>query len=110
MGERNKQMNFRVSEREYDLIRMKMQLAGIKKPGAYLRKMAIDGYIVRLDLSDIKELLKLAHIDSKNLNQMAKHVNENGSIYVGDIAELKKGQKEILDKLCAVYEKLISIK
>jgi hypothetical protein len=108
MEYRNKQMNFRVTESEYQTIRKRMELTGIEKPGAYLRRMAMYGYVLRLDLSDLKEILRLVHINSNNLNQYAKKANETGSIYAADIEDLKNGQQEILKLLRNIYERLLS--
>ena len=69
---RTKQINFRVTESEYARISEKMQEAGIKYSSAYLRKMAMDGYILKLDLGDLQEIQRLARINSNNINQMAK--------------------------------------
>ena len=56
MEYRYKQLNFRVTDSEYEIIQKKMKLSGIKKPTAYLRKMAMDGYVIRLDLSELTEI------------------------------------------------------
>ena len=80
MEYRYKQLNFRVTDSEYEIIQKKMKLSGIKKPTAYLRKMAMDGYVIRLDLSELTEILRLARINSNNLNQVAKRANETGNI------------------------------
>ena len=72
MEYRYKQLNFRVTDSEYEIIQKKMKLSGIKKPTAYLRKMAMDGYVIRLDLSGLTEILRLARINSNNLNQVAR--------------------------------------
>ncbi|MCF0127351.1 MAG: plasmid mobilization relaxosome protein MobC, partial [Pseudobutyrivibrio sp.] len=69
MDRRRVQMNFRVSEAEADLIRKKMAEVGIRSPGAYLRKMALDGYCVRLEIQDIKEVIFLLRNATNNLNQ-----------------------------------------
>ena len=108
MEYRNKQMNFRVTESEYRTICKRMELTGIEKPGAYLRRMAMYGYVLRLDLSDLKEILRLVHINSNNLNQYAKKANETGSIYAADIEDLKNSQQEILKLLRNIYERLLS--
>ena len=76
---------------------------------AYIRKMAIDGYIVRLDLSDVNEVARLLHINSNNLNQYAKQANTNGSIYYGDIQKLKRQHEELCGLLKAIYQRLLSI-
>lgn len=57
--------------------------------GAYLRKMAMDGYCVNLELKDVKEFVRLLRICSNNLNQYAKKANETGSIYQEDIRDLQ---------------------
>ncbi len=77
---------------------------------AFLRKMVMDGYIVRMDMTDIKEVLRLVGINSKNLNQYAKRANETGSIYAEDIDDLLIGQKEIIGLLRQVLDRLSAIK
>ncbi len=91
------------------LIEKKMKQAGIRNMSAYIRKMAIDGYVIRLDTSDLREISRLLSINSNNLNQIAKRANETGSIYIKDINELKDQQEEIHDALRKVYESFISI-
>lgn len=110
MDYRNKQMNFRVTETEHEVIRERMALFGITHPGAYLRKMAMNGYIINLDLSDVKELVRLSRINSNNLNQYAKKANETGSIYEADVKDLQSGQAEIIMLLRELLEKLSGIK
>ena len=110
MEYRDKQMNFRVTESEYEVIRKRMELIGIKSPSAYLRKMAMNGYIIQMDLSDLKELVRIEHINSNNINQYARRANETGSIYSKDIEDLKQGQEEVLKLLRDLYEKLSEIK
>ena len=110
MEYRNKQLNFRVTESEYEVIKKRMKMAGIRHPSAYLRKMAMNGYVINLDLSDLKEILRLANIDSKNLNQIAMRANETGVVCQQDIKDLKKTHDAILDLLRDSYEKLASIK
>lgn len=99
-------INFRIDEKDAELIKEKMEKAGVSNMSAYLRKMAIDGYVISLDLSDLKEILRLLRINSNNLNQYAKKANETGNIYLEDIRELQKSQNEILMKLKEVIQKL----
>lgn len=110
MDYRDKQMNFRVTEAEYEIIRERMAHVGITHPSAYLRKMAMDGYIINLDLSDVKELVRLSRINPNNLNQYAKKANETGSIYETDIRDLQSGQTEIISLLRELLEKLSGLK
>ncbi len=90
-------------------IEERMKEAGIKNMSAYIRKMAIDGYVVRLDLSDVNEVARLLHINSNNLNQYAKQANTNGSIYYGDIQKLKRQHEELCNLLKAIYQRLLTI-
>lgn len=92
-----------------ELIEKKMKQVGIKNMSAYIRKMAIDGYVIRLDTSELSEISRLLRINSNNLNQIAKRANETGSIYINDIKELKVQQDEILEALKKVYDGFLCI-
>ena len=99
---RTVQMHFRVSETEAERIRIKMKDAGIGSIGAYLRKMALDGYCIRLELREVKELVSLLRRCSNNLNQYAKRANESGSIYEEDILDVR-------ERLDAIWEEMKKI-
>nr|WP_297709241.1 plasmid mobilization relaxosome protein MobC [uncultured Butyrivibrio sp.] len=107
--ERN-EIHVRVSVEERDMIRKRMESTGIKNLNAFMKKMAIDGYIIMLDLSDIKEVVRLIRINSNNLNQYVKRANENGSIYLQDIRQLQEQQEEIWESIKQVLERLSNIK
>lgn len=94
-GNREKQIHFLVNESEAQALRKRMEEMGIHNMGAYLRKMALNGYCVRLDLDDVKELVSLLRYCSNNLNQYAKKANETGSIHQADIIDLKSRLDEI---------------
>lgn len=106
---RNIQLHFRVNEEERNLIKKRMELTGIKSPGVYLRKMAIDGYIITLDLSDIKEVIRLLRICSNNINQYAKKANETDNIYKEDIQDIKRSQEELWLLLKEILKRLSGI-
>ena len=106
---RNKQILFLVNEEEEKLMKEKMTNMGITHMSAYLRKMAIDGFFIQLDLSDLKEAIRLLRICSNNLNQYAKKANETGSIYEEDILELKQNQKELWELIKAILDKLSNL-
>lgn len=72
-----------------------MDEAGIRNMSAYVRKMALDGICVKLDLEDVRELSVLLRRCSNNLNQYAKRANETGSIYAADITDLQTRLDEI---------------
>lgn len=80
---------FKVSPEEKEIIDKKMELLGTHNQRAYLRKMAVDGYIVRVDMTDVKELAALLRNCSNNLNQIARRVNSTGNLYEEDITDLK---------------------
>lgn len=84
-----------VTEEERKLIEQKMAQLPTRQIGAYLRKMAIDGLIIYTDTTDIKEMNKELHSIGVNINQIAKRVNETGSIYEEDIKEIQERLKEI---------------
>ena len=74
-----------------------------------MKKMAIDGYIIVLDLSDVKEVVRLLRINSNNLNQYAKKANETGNIYIQDIKQIKEQQEEIWIAVKDVLARLAAI-
>ena len=79
------------------MIKTKMAQAGIDNMSAYIRKMVIDGYVVNLDMPELRELtIKMKSI-SNSENQIAKRVNSTGNLYEADIEEIKKNQEEIYE-------------
>lgn len=109
MSERSKRIELRVTEDELMQIRKCMEEAGISSLTAYLVRMALNGYVIVMDLSDLKEILRLMQISGNNLNQYAKKANETGSIYHEDIEELKANQKEILLEMRKVLNRLMAL-
>ena len=102
-------LELRVTEDELMKIRDRMEEAGISSLTAYLVRMATHGYVIVMDLSDLKEILRLLQISGNNLNQYAKKANETGSIYHEDIEEMKNNQKEILQEMRKVLDRLTAI-
>ncbi len=83
-------LQFYVSEQERDLIQAKMELYGTGNMSAYLRKIAIDGYVVNLELPELGEMISLLRRSSNNLNQLAKRVHETGRFYDADLEDLRR--------------------
>ena len=110
MEKRDVVMSFRVTPSEAKRIKDRMKDAGVRKPGAFLRKMAVDGYIIRLDLEELREATRLMRITSNNVNQYAKKANETGSIYETDIKEIKQNQEELWELLNGILERLSTIR
>ena len=92
---RNIQLKIWVTEEERRLIDEKMKLLPTSQIGAYIRKMAIDGYVIYTDTSNIKEMNKHLQAIGRNINQIAKRVNQTNSIYKEDISELTERLEEI---------------
>ena len=99
----------RISKEDRERIRIKMAQAGVVNMSGYLRKMALDGYCIRLDLKDLKELIRLLRICSNNLNQYAKRANETGSIYQEDIQDLQVRLTQIWETAREILKRLASI-
>lgn len=110
-GKRNRdvQLNFRVSPHELELIEAKMAQVGTTNREAYLRKMAIDGYIVRLDVPELKELVSLLRYSSNNLNQLTRRVHETGRVYDADLEDILQKQEAIWSGVNEILTRLSSI-
>lgn len=93
--ERGIKINFWTSQEEHELIQRKMELAGVRNMSAYLRKMAIDGYVVRLDLPELRDLASNVRRSGANLNQLARRVNETGRFYDADLEDLRQSQERL---------------
>ena len=93
--QRTVQINFRVTEEERALIEQKMKLIPTDNMAVYLRKIAIDGYIIHVDHSDIKAMTAEIQKIGVNVNQIARRVNATGNVYAEDIAEIKGALEEI---------------
>jgi len=92
---RTVQVKFRVTKEEHALIEEKMKLIPTRNMAAYLRKMAINGYIIQIDHTDIKAMTAEIQKIGVNINQIAKRVNATGSAYQEDIEEIKEVLNEI---------------
>ena len=92
---RTVKLHFMVTEHERELIRQKMAQLGTNNLGVYLRKMAVDGYIVKLELPELSELLSLLRRTSNNVNQIARRVHETGNIYNTDLEDILQKQQEL---------------
>lgn len=106
---REVQLNFRVSPEELALIEQKMAQLGTKNREAYLRKMALDGYVVRLELPELKELVSLMRYSSNNLNQLARRVNETERIYDADLEDISRRQEALWDGVHQVLTQLAKL-
>ena len=107
---RNIQLHFMVSENERAQIRENMKRLGTRNMGAYLRKMAIDGYVVKLDLPELRELVSLLRYSSNNLNQLTRRVHETGRVYAADMDDILQNQERIWQAASGILSRLAAIR
>lgn len=103
------QLKFRVTPEEQALIHQKMEQYGTENMAAYLRKMAIDGYVVRLDLPELRELVSLLRRSSNNLNQLTRRVHETGRFYDADLEDLRQSNDQLWEAARSVLKGLSAI-
>ena len=106
---RDVQLNFRVSPEELALIEQKMTQLGTSNREAYLRKMALDGYVVRLELPELKELVSLMRRSSNNLNQLTRRVHETGRIYDADLEDISQRHEALWDGVHRILTQLAKL-
>ena len=97
-------LQFYVSEQERKLIQTKMEQYSTTNLSAYLRKIAIDGYVVNLELPELGEMVSLLRRSSNNLNQLTKRVHETGQFYDADLEDLRRDY----DGLWEAAQKILS--
>ena len=107
---RNIMVRFRVTPEEKAMIEEKMSQVGTSNMEAYLRKMSIDGYILKLDLPELKEMISLLRRSGNNLNQIARRVNETGRLYDADIGCLHEDQERLWAAANEILRRLSAIK
>lgn len=103
-------LKVRVTPEERELIRQKMALLGTDNMAAYMRKMAIDGYVVKLDLPELREMVSLLRYSSNNLNQLTRRVHETGRIYAADMDDILQNQERIWQAASGILSRLAAIK
>ncbi len=103
------QIHVMMTEEEYGLIKERAQDAKIGNLSAYMRKMAIDGYVINVKISEISEAIKLLRYSSNNINQIARHANETGSVYKSDIEDIKENYDKLWDSMKDILKQLNEI-
>lgn len=109
MKTQDARIEVRLTRDEKELIYERMKKIPTNNMSAFIRKMALNGYIVVLDLSDVKEAVRLLRINSNNLNQYAHKANATGKVYQEDIEQLKKQHEEIWEVMNSVLMRLSNI-
>lgn len=108
MAEKEKRLvqhNFKTTESETRIMRKKMDALGITNESAYMRALALNGYILKLDLPQIREMIRLLSNMTNNLNQIARRLNAQGQMYDTEMEEMLQKQ----DELWRMMRKLLSI-
>ncbi len=109
MREYTDYIRIKLKKGDREKIREHMEEAGIENMSAFIRKMAIDGYVIRLDLSDVNEVSRLLRINTNNINQIAKKANETGNIYYSEIKRIQNGQDQIWMMMKAILQRLSTV-
>ena len=107
---RDETIILRLSKTEKNRIYEKMLGMGIRSLSAYIRKMALDGYCLNLDLPQLRRMAYLLQMCSNNLNQYAKRANESGSIYAEDIRDLQRRLDELWEMQKLILKRLSGIR
>ena len=105
----NKQIHIKLSEEDLERIRKRMEQIGVRNMSAYIRKMAIDGYYIHIDFSELLEIIKLLKIDSNNINQIAKVANSCGTVDGKTISDMKENHERVLKKVEKTFNKYLDI-
>ena len=103
------EVKFHVDEAELQIIRRKMAQVGTTCMAAYLRKMALDGHILRLELPELREMISLLRRTSNNANQIARRVNATGRIYDTDTEQIRQSIDAIWQQQNLILEKLAAL-
>ena len=96
---KSRDIHIRLSNDELKLIKEKMQLHNCENMSAFIRKMAIDGYVINFDIPELDELISLLRKTSNNINQIAKKVNSTDKIYGNEIKEIQSSQSKLWEKI-----------
>jgi len=107
--ERSVSRLLRLKPQENALLEQKIQQSGIKNREAFMRKMLLEGYVLSLELPELKEILRLTRYTSNNVNQIARHAHETGRYYIEDIEQMVRNQQAIQDALKEVLNRLAAL-
>ena len=107
--ERSVSRLLRLTPQENALLEQKIQQSGIKNREAFMRKMLLEGYVLGLELPELKEILRLTRYTSNNVNQIARHAHETGRYYIEDIEQMVRNQEAIQDALKEVLNRLAAL-
>lgn len=103
---RNYLLSFWVSPEEQQKIKKRAKQYGSRNLSSYLRKMAMTGYVLHLDIPELREILSLFRYAGNNLNQLTRRANESGHIYENELRDLREDQRKIEEQLGGILARL----
>ena len=106
---RDIRIDLHISQEEYDLMQERMTEVGTANMSAFIRKMALNGYVLHVDLTPVKELASLQRRCSNNLNQIALNVNTYGGIYPQELTALRNDYTSLWNPLSDLIKLLADI-
>jgi hypothetical protein len=106
---RNISLSFYVNAEEHEMIKRRMVQAGVKNLRAFILKQAIDGRVIHVELQSVNEMCRLLSNATNNINQIARRVNETGSVYAADVSDLNARYEEIWTQAREILKKLAAL-
>ena len=107
---RSIKVSVRFNEAEHELLKKRMTVTGTGNQEAFIRKLALDGLVVKLDVPELKEMISLLRYSGNNINQIAKRLHETGRTYEADIVDIKANQERLIELANTIITKLAAIK
>ena len=106
---RPNRVTFLLTDEEMEIVSKRMEMLGITSMSAYIRKMILNGFILTLNMPELKEMISLQRYTSNNINQIAKRLNETDRIYTDDMEEIKSNQKKLWNGINRILSKLTKV-
>ena len=106
---RPNRVTFLLTDEEMEIVSKRMKMLGITSMSAYIRKMILNGFILTLNMPELKEMISLQRYTSNNINQIAKRLNETDRIYTDDMEEIKSNQKKLWNGINRILSKLTKV-
>ena len=107
---RSIKVSVRFNEAEHELLKKRMTVTGTGNQEAFIRKLALDGLVVKLDVPELKEMISLLRYSGNNINQIARRLHETGRSYEADITDIKANQERLIELANTIITKLAAIK
>ena len=107
---RNILIHFCATEDEATLIRQRKIDSGMVSLSAYIRKMAINGYHINLDLTDVRDMVRLLSNVTNNIKQLSCRANEMQSVYADNVEDLRRKYDSLWNVANGILKGLSKIK